>query len=111
MASFLTSILSHDEPIITWTSETVTSNRLRPTITIPQDDDGSLAWLASNLEQLAKQHGDKWVLVRSCKVIEESEDAIKLEQVTTRLGIQNPYITKIPPPSKTWRTAYGIAVR
>lgn len=95
-----------------WTSSTPTFNLLQPNTVQPPDTDGSLAWLGANLDQLSKQHGDKWVLVKGCTVVEESDDPLQLERSAGQQGIERPYITKIPPPSKAWRTAYsGAAIR
>ena len=69
--------------------------------------DNLLAWFANNLETLRNQYGTRWILIKDNSVIDSSDDPTELQLVARRKGIAGPYITKIPPSSTIWRTAYG----
>jgi len=71
------------------------------------DADSLLAWFASSLETLRNQYGTRWILIKDNTVIDSSDDPAELQLVAKRKGITSPYITKIPPSSTVWRTAYG----
>jgi hypothetical protein len=75
-----------------------------PTIEEPKDD--SLAWFARNLEMLRKRYGRRWILIKNNDVVDSSDDPTELQTVAEKQGIVSPYITKIPPSSTSWRTAY-----
>jgi hypothetical protein len=66
----------------------------------------SLAWFARNLEMLRKKFGRRWILIKDSEVIDASDDPTELQAVAEQKGIMSPYITKIPPSSTSWRTAY-----
>lgn len=95
---------------VSWTSRSTPPINLQPGPTVT-DSDGSLVWLAANLDQLSRKYADKWVLIKNSTVLADSDDAIQLEQLARQQSIDNPYITKIPPSSAAWRTAYGDFVR
>jgi hypothetical protein len=73
---------------------------------IEEPKEGSLAWFARNLEMLRNKFGRRWILIKDNEVIDSSDDPTKLQVVAEEKGIMSPYITKIPPPSTSWRTAY-----
>ena len=77
---------------------------------MPGSHDGSLAWVAANEEDLNRRYAAKWILVRDGQVIGDSDNPIELERKARELKIENPFITKVAPPSKSWRTAYAAQI-
>jgi hypothetical protein len=88
-------------PSLRWSSRP----QEEPTIEEPKDD--SLAWFASNLAMLRRKFGRRWILIKDSEVLDSSDDPTELQAVAEEKGIVSPYITKIPPSSTVWRTAYG----
>src|SRR5690349_1671368 len=79
-----------------------------PALGKEDNEDASLAWLASHLEELIQQYPNSWVLIEDCQVVAASkDDPTELERGAEQRGIENPLVTWVGQGPITWRTAYA----
>jgi hypothetical protein len=69
-------------------------------------DDGSLGWVADHMQQLLKEHLNKWILVKGGEIVEIADSSTELERHAIERGLVNGLIIKLEEPSAAWRTAY-----
>lgn len=71
-----------------------------------KSSDGSLEWVAANLEQLSKDYPDRFILVENQQVIANSADIADLLQQALKLEISSPLIIDTHAASTVSRMAY-----
>ena len=91
-----------------WTSGD-TANNVQPDTSVePEGNDGSLEWVAGNLEKFSRDYpADIWLLVKNCKVVAAGSDLAKLVREVDERGIKKPLIINMEQQSSARRTAYA----
>ena len=80
----------------------------RKEASIPNADDGSLAWVAENIEHLRNRYGlGTWVLVKAKEIVGAGADLGAVLRDADVRKIEGPLIIRIEAPSPARRSAFA----
>lgn len=72
----------------------------------PPTQASDLEWVSTNLPELEARYAGQWIAVDRRKVVAAATDLPGLLQQIAELGVEGPFITRIPSEPVVWTTAY-----
>lgn len=67
----------------------------------------ALEWLSNQLSAIKEMYVNRWIAIDNEAVFADAENLPTLLEMINNAGVENPFITFIPPDPIIWNTAYG----